>query len=176
MVRLVFCTACVLNFIFIFFIQIDEDRHRVSLGLKESYFDSDLTDDENGNENDGGRVPMDISRAPQMSGGFNSTLVLPGPEPRASVPPLQVALDEYEGSDQEGDQKAHEIANGSESNVKKNDRRLKEKARKQRFSHISFLYLQQWHRRLLHHFFPQGNRNQCLGGKGFTERYTTDSR
>ncbi|VAH01605.1 unnamed protein product [Triticum turgidum subsp. durum] len=95
---------------------IDEDRHRVSLGLKESYFDSDLTDDENGNENDGGRVPMDISRAPQMSGGFNSTLVLPGREPRASVPPLQVALDEYEVSDQEGDQKAHEIANGNESN------------------------------------------------------------
>ncbi|EMS48920.1 rRNA biogenesis protein rrp5 [Triticum urartu] len=95
---------------------IDEDRHRVSLGLKESYFDSDLTDDENGNKNDGGRVPMDISRAPQMSGGFNSTLVLPGREPRASVPPLQVALDEYEVSDQEGDQKAHEIANGNESN------------------------------------------------------------
>ncbi|KAM3406782.1 hypothetical protein ACQJBY_000696 [Aegilops geniculata] len=120
-------------------LKIDEDRHRVSLGLKESYFDSDLTDDENGNENDGGRVPMDISRAPQMSGGFNSTLVLPGPEPRASVPPLQVALDEYEGSDQEGDQKAHEIANGSESNVKKSDRRLKEKARKQREIEISAL-------------------------------------
>jgi rRNA biogenesis protein RRP5 len=105
----------------------------VSLGLKKSYFDSD---DE--------RVPTDISHCPEMSGDLNMSFVLPGPEPRASVPPLQVSLDENEGSDQESGQKGHATANGTESNVKKSHKRLKEKTRKrkQRFSHISFsLYL-----------------------------------
>ncbi|CAM0905650.1 unnamed protein product [Alopecurus aequalis] len=114
-------------------LKIDEERHRVSLGLKKSYFDSDLTDSINDNEN--------ISHGPKMSGDLNRTLVLPGPEPRVSVPPLQVSLDEYEGSDQEGDQKGDEIANGTESNGKKSDKRLKEKTkkRKQREIEISAL-------------------------------------
>ena len=143
----------------------------MSLGLKKSYFDSDLTDSINDNEN--------ISHGPEMSGNLSRTLVLPRPEPRGSVPPLQVSLDEYEGSDQESDRKGDEIADGTESNVKKSDKRLKEKRkRKQRFSPISFsFYFQQWDHRLFKpFFFLQGNRNQCLGRKVFTERYTADSR
>ncbi|KAM0907254.1 hypothetical protein ACQ4PT_016250 [Festuca glaucescens] len=102
---------------------IDVERHRVSLGLKKSYFDSDLADGINDNENDDERVPTDISHCPEMSGDLNRSFVLPGPEPRASVPPLQVSLDEYEGSDQESGQKGHATANGTESNVKKSDKR-----------------------------------------------------
>lgn len=122
-------------------LKIDEERHRVSLGLKKSYFDSDLTDDINTNENDEERVPTGISHNSKMSRDLNRTLVLPGPEHRASVPPLQVSLDEYEVPDQEGDQKGHTVANETESNVKKSDKRLKEKTRKrkQRETEISAL-------------------------------------
>ncbi|EMS58523.1 Protein RRP5-like protein [Triticum urartu] len=41
----------------------------------------------------------------------------------ASVPSLLVSLDEHEGSGQEGVQEVHEIANGTESNVKKRKQR-----------------------------------------------------
>jgi rRNA biogenesis protein RRP5 len=128
----------------------------VSLGLKRSYFDSDLADDTNDNKNDDERAPMDVSHGPEISRHLNRSLVLPGPEPRASVPPLQVSLDEYEGSDLESDQKGHATANETESNVKRSDKRLKEKTkkRKQRFSHISFsLYLQQCITSSLHPVF-----------------------
>lgn len=116
-------------------LKIDEKRHRVSLGMKKSYFDSDLTDDDDDNE----RVPMDISHAPEMAGDLNRAVVLPEPESRASVLPLEVSLDESEGSDQEDDNKGHEIANGTEANVKKSEKRLKDKARKQRELEISAL-------------------------------------
>jgi len=112
-------------------LKIDEERHRVSLGLKKSYFDSDLTDGVNSDAEDE-RVPTGIIHNPEMSRDLNRTLVLPGPEHRASVPPLQVSLDENEVSDQEGDQKNHAIANGTESEVKKSDKRLKEKTRKRK--------------------------------------------
>ncbi|XP_047065706.1 rRNA biogenesis protein RRP5 [Lolium rigidum] len=112
-------------------LKIDVERHRVSLGLKKSYFDSD---DE--------RVPTDISHCPEMSGDLNMSFVLPGPEPRASVPPLQVSLDENEGSDQESGQKGHVTANGTESNVKKSDKRLKEKTRKRKQREIEISALE----------------------------------
>ncbi|KAM0907252.1 hypothetical protein ACQ4PT_016250 [Festuca glaucescens] len=121
---------------------IDVERHRVSLGLKKSYFDSDLADGINDNENDDERVPTDISHCPEMSGDLNRSFVLPGPEPRASVPPLQVSLDEYEGSDQESGQKGHATANGTESNVKKSDKRLKEKTRKRKQREIEISALE----------------------------------
>jgi rRNA biogenesis protein RRP5 len=112
-------------------LKIDVERHRVSLGLKKSYFDSD---DE--------RVPTDISHCPEMSGDLNMSFVLPGPEPRASVPPLQVSLDENEGSDQESGQKGHATANGTESNVKKSHKRLKEKTRKRKQREIEISALE----------------------------------
>lgn len=104
--------------------------------MKKSYFDSDLTDDDDDNE----RVPMDISHAPEMVGDLNRALVLPEPESRASVLPLEVSLDEFDGSDQEDDNKGYEIANGTEANVKKSEKRLKDKARKQRFPDISSIF------------------------------------
>lgn len=122
------------------YIQIDEERHRVSLGMKKSYFDSDLTDGTNDDDNE--RVPMDISHIPEIARDLNRALVLPEPESRASVLPLQVSLDESECSDQEDGNKGHEIANGTEANAKKSEKRLIEKTRKQRFPDILFfLYL-----------------------------------
>lgn len=129
----------VLKFITLFFkTKIDEKRHRVSLGMK-SYFDSDLTADTNGDEDDEGAL-MDISVAPQMVEYHNRSLVHRKAEPRASVLPLQVSLDESEGSDLEdnNNSKGLEIANGTEANAKKSDKQLKKEARKQRYSYISF--------------------------------------
>lgn len=120
-------------------LKIDEERRRVSLGMKKSYFVSGLTDGINDDDDDDERVPMDINHAPEMSSDLNSALVVPEPEPRASVLPLQVSLDEYEGSDQDSDDKGPKIANGTGSIVQKSDKRLKEKARKQRELDISAL-------------------------------------
>ncbi|XP_062219315.1 rRNA biogenesis protein RRP5 isoform X2 [Phragmites australis] len=119
-------------------LKIDEKRHRVSLGIKKSYFDSDMTDGTN-DDDENETIPMDISHAPQMAGYHNRALVIPKAEPRASVLPLQVSLDESEDSDQEDDNKCQEIANGIEANAKKSEKRLKEKARKQRELEISAL-------------------------------------
>ncbi|CAD6220662.1 unnamed protein product [Miscanthus lutarioriparius] len=119
-------------------LKIDEKRHRVSLGMKKSYFDSDLTADTNDDEDDESAL-MDISVAPQMVEYHNRNLVHRKAKPMASVPPLQVSLDESEGSDLEEDNnnKGLEIANGTEANAKKNDKQLKKEARKQRELEIS---------------------------------------
>ncbi|XP_066389622.1 rRNA biogenesis protein RRP5-like [Miscanthus floridulus] len=119
-------------------LKIDEKRHRVSLGMKKSYFDSDLTADTNDDEDDESAL-MDISVAPQMVESHNRNLVHRKAKPMASVPPLQVSLDESEGSDLEEDNnnKGLEIANGTEANAKKNDKQLKKQARKQRELEIS---------------------------------------
>ncbi|TKW31046.1 hypothetical protein SEVIR_2G079200v4 [Setaria viridis] len=116
-------------------LKIDEKRHRVSLGMKKSYFDCGLTA---GTNDDDEIAPMDISIASQVAGYHNK--VHPAAEPRASVLPLQVSLDESEGSDLEDNgNEGHEIANGSEANAKKSDKRLKKEARKQRELEISAL-------------------------------------
>uniref|UniRef100_A0A0D9WWN1 Protein RRP5 homolog n=1 Tax=Leersia perrieri TaxID=77586 RepID=A0A0D9WWN1_9ORYZ len=117
---------------------IDETRHRVSLGMKKSYIGYDSTFDTNDDEDDK-IIPMDISHNLATGRGLNHGLVLPEPESRASVLPLQVSLDESEGSDQENDNKGQEIAAGPGVNIKKGDKRLKEKARKQRELEISAL-------------------------------------
>ncbi|KAF0907052.1 hypothetical protein E2562_014658 [Oryza meyeriana var. granulata] len=119
-------------------LKIDEKRHRVSLGMKKSYIGSDSTVDTNDEEDDE-IVPVDISHNPAMGRDLNHALVLPEPESRASVLPLQVSLDESEGSDQENDNNGQEIADGTEVDNKKSNKRLKEKARKQRELEISAL-------------------------------------
>ena len=107
--------------------------------MKKSYFDSDLTADTNDDEDDESAL-MDISVAPQMVEYHNRSLVHRKAKPMASVPPLQVSLDESEGSDLEEDNnnnnKGLEIANGTEANAKKNDKQLKKEARKQRYPDI----------------------------------------
>jgi rRNA biogenesis protein RRP5 len=105
--------------------------------MKKSYFDSDLTADTNDDEDDESAL-MDISVAPQMVEYHNRSLVNRKAEPMASVPPLQVSLDESECSDLEdnNNNKGPEIANGTEANAKKNDKQLKKEARKQRYSDI----------------------------------------
>uniref|UniRef100_A0A0E0AH21 S1 motif domain-containing protein n=1 Tax=Oryza glumipatula TaxID=40148 RepID=A0A0E0AH21_9ORYZ len=118
--------------------KIDEERHRVSIGMKKSYIGPDSTGDTSDDEDDE-IVPEEISRNPVMGRDRNHALVLPKPESRASVLPLQVSLDESEGSDQENDNKGQEIANGTEVDDKKSNKRLKEKARKQRELEISAL-------------------------------------
>ncbi|GJN24853.1 hypothetical protein PR202_gb12621 [Eleusine coracana subsp. coracana] len=50
---------------------------------------------------------------------------------------LKVSLDDSEGSDQEDDNKGHENAHVTEATTKKSEKRLKEKARKQREMEIS---------------------------------------
>nr|BAC79783.2 putative pre-rRNA processing protein RRP5 [Oryza sativa Japonica Group]BAD31015.1 putative pre-rRNA processing protein RRP5 [Oryza sativa Japonica Group] len=119
-------------------LKIDEERHRVSIGMKKSYIGPDSTGDTSDDEDDE-IVPEEISRNPVMGRDRNHALVLPKPESRASVLPLQVSLDESEGSDQENDNKGQEIANGTEVDDKKSNKRLKEKARKQRELEISAL-------------------------------------
>lgn len=115
------------------FVQIDEKRRRVSLGMKKSYFDSGSTAGTTDDEDDE-IIPMDISIAPP-----NRTLVHSTAEPRPSVLPLQVSLDESEGSDlEDNSNKGHEIANGAEVTAKKSDKHLKKEAKKQRFPYISF--------------------------------------
>ncbi|GJM98981.1 hypothetical protein PR202_ga16035 [Eleusine coracana subsp. coracana] len=116
-------------------LKIDEERHRISLGMKKSYFDSDMI---NGT-NDGDEhkiVPMDMNHTPQIVELHNSG-VLHKSEPRPSVLPLQVSLDDSEGSDQEDDNKGHENAHVTEANTKKSEKQLKKKARKQRELEIS---------------------------------------
>ncbi|CAN6171331.1 unnamed protein product [Urochloa humidicola] len=118
-------------------LKIDEKRHRVSLGMKKSYFDSGPTAGTNDDEDDE-IAPMDISIAPLGPGYHNE--IHPTAEPRASVLPLQVSLDESEGSDLEDNiNKGQGIANGTEVNAKKSDKRLKKEARKQRELEISAL-------------------------------------
>ena len=108
--------------------------------MKKSYFDSGPAAGVNDDEDDE-IVPMDISIAPQTAGYHNRTLVHPTAEPRASVLPLQVSLDESEGSDlEDNSNKGHEIANGTVGNDKKSDKRLKKEARKQRYPYISFYF------------------------------------
>ncbi|KAL6599504.1 hypothetical protein ACP70R_045641 [Stipagrostis hirtigluma subsp. patula] len=118
-------------------LKIDEERHRISLGMKKSYFSSDLSGGTNDND-DNEIVPMDISHSLQIP-GYDRALLVPETEPRASVLPLQVSLDESDGSDQDDDNKGYEIANGTEAHSKKSERRLKEKARKQRELEINAL-------------------------------------
>ncbi|CAN6203351.1 unnamed protein product [Urochloa humidicola] len=118
-------------------LKIDEKRHRVSLGMKKSYFDSGPTAGTNDDE-DGEIAPMDISIAPLGPGYHNK--VNPTAEAKASVLPLQVSLDESEGSDLEDTiSKGYGIANGAEVNAKKSDKRLKKEERKQRELEISAL-------------------------------------
>jgi rRNA biogenesis protein RRP5 len=119
------------------YIQTDEKRHRVSLGMKKSYFDFDMID---GADDEHKFVPMETSHTPQVVGYCNLE-VLHKLEPKPSVLPLPVSLDDSEGSDQEDDKKDHENAHVTETNTKKNDKRLKEKARKQRFRHLVHLLL-----------------------------------
>ncbi|KAL6845670.1 hypothetical protein ACP4OV_024493 [Aristida adscensionis] len=115
-------------------LKIDEKRHRISLGMKKSYFCSDLTDD-----NDDEIVSMDISHVPQFAGYQNRVSLLPEAEARASVLPLQVSLDESESSDKEDDIKDHETANGTEANAKMSEKQLSKRARKQRELEINAL-------------------------------------
>ncbi|KAF8768533.1 hypothetical protein HU200_007543 [Digitaria exilis] len=115
-------------------LKIDEKRRRVSLGMKKSYFDSGSTAGTTDDEDDE-IIPMDISIAPP-----NRTLVHSTAEPRPSVLPLQVSLDESEGSDlEDNSNKGHEIANGAEVTAKKSDKHLKKEAKKQRELEISAL-------------------------------------
>jgi rRNA biogenesis protein RRP5 len=104
--------------------------------MKKSYFGSGPTA---GTDDDDDEIaPMDISVVSQVAGYHNK--VHPTAE-KASVLPLQVSLDESEGSDlEDNSNKGHEIANGTEANAKKSDKQLKKEARKQRYPDIAFLF------------------------------------
>ncbi|GJN09941.1 hypothetical protein PR202_ga27997 [Eleusine coracana subsp. coracana] len=78
-------------------LKIDEERHIVSLRMKKFYFDSDMIDGIN--DGDGHNIaPMDMRHTPQIV-GFHNSGVLHKSESRPSVLPLQVSLDDSEGSD-----------------------------------------------------------------------------
>jgi rRNA biogenesis protein RRP5 len=103
--------------------------------MKKSYFDFDMIDGADGGDDEHKFVPMETSHTPQIV-GYRNLEVLHKLEPKPSVLPLPVSLDDSEGSDQEDDKKDHENAHVTETNTKKNDKRLKEKARKQRLRHL----------------------------------------
>lgn len=139
--------------------QVDEERLRISLGMKKSYIGnaSDVniissrgTDDDSV---DGiaavddilltSQQNHDLPHAEKMFGCDNEDpAVLKQAETRASVLPLQVVLDDSDGSDLDNVTVSQEIVDVTDMAVNKNDRRMKKKAKEERsvlVSHFSRL-------------------------------------
>ncbi|XP_010934562.1 rRNA biogenesis protein RRP5 isoform X2 [Elaeis guineensis] len=135
-------------------LKVDEERHRISLGMKKSYignasdapiisrhgtadgsFDGISTVDDTLlalQQND------DLPHAERMFGCDNEACaVLEPAETRASVLPLQVVLDDSDGSDLDNVTVSQEIVNLTDMAAKKSDRRTKKKAKEERELEIS---------------------------------------
>ncbi|KAI7736982.1 hypothetical protein M8C21_005395 [Ambrosia artemisiifolia] len=99
-------------------LKIDEERRRISLGMKESYFDtntdigspadhgSDLSNESDSESDDG--TPSEFQKSLILSGNGNHP-VLAEVESRASVLPLDVPLDETEDSPMDDDAGAQNL-------------------------------------------------------------------
>lgn len=102
-----------------FFFQVDNDRNRVSLGMKNSYFKDDeplQTSSDQNPDYDEGKVQSVALAEPKISPRNTSTYdennknesesqpdVLDYAKSRALVPALEVVLDDIESVDDEGD-------------------------------------------------------------------------
>ncbi|KAJ6839615.1 rRNA biogenesis protein RRP5 [Iris pallida] len=133
-------------------LKIDEERHRISLGMKKSYmgdaFGVDLLSSHTGNDEAVEDSSLSSS-ALQESGNLPFTQMIFEQEDgdpvafseaksRASIPPLQVSLDESDGSDVDNDATV-KLDNVDRDNVvaKKSDRRAKKKGKEERELEIS---------------------------------------
>ncbi|KAJ6846908.1 rRNA biogenesis protein RRP5 [Iris pallida] len=133
-------------------LKIDEERHRISLGMKKSYmgdvfgvslFSSHMENNEAVEDSslsssalqEIGNLPFTQMISEQEDG---HPVAFPKEESRASVPPLQVSLDESDDSDVDNAVTA-KLDNVDANNVvaKKSDRRAKKKGKEERESEIS---------------------------------------
>lgn len=134
--------------------QVDEERHRISLGMKKSYignasnasiisnhgtddgsFDGIAAVDDTLQQND------DLPHTEKMFGCDNEArAVLEQAETRASVLPLQVVLDDSDGSDLDNATVSQEIVNLTDMAAKKSDRRMKKKAKEERSVLVSVIF------------------------------------
>ncbi|EPS59007.1 hypothetical protein M569_15804, partial [Genlisea aurea] len=117
-------------------LKVDKDRNRVSLGLKNSYMETDeKLNTPMQQENDLAHFVNDSFLQVESMNGTSVYVPSPIPaeaESRATVPPLEVPLDEFANLDSEviSDQRI-EVA-GAERNVDKDEKRVKKRARLER--------------------------------------------
>lgn len=116
--------------------QVDEAKNKISLGMKQSYFEDSSDDDialEN-NEND-----TSANEEVNIDMGFtslheNGNTELSQAQSRASVPPLQVSLDESDSSDNDDNLTSEKVvASGDDAANKKKIKLAKKKAKEERF-------------------------------------------
>ena len=139
-----------------FYCQVDEERRRISLGMKKSYIgDSSEVHNFSGHSEDDEAIDdsaamysslptvQQNNNSPSTQKVFNQEddgpPILSQAESRASVLPLQVSLDVSEGSDM--DAEANEKQDTIEENnlvAKKRDRRERKKAKEERY--VCFMY------------------------------------
>lgn len=137
-------------FLVVLLFQIDAERHRISLGMKNSYFgdgrdpqmvSNDGSDEDNVDETatvDNTLFPFqqnnNLSSTSRTSGDKNGdSAILAEAEMRTSVLPLQVSLDESEGSDLDNEANIEPVTmKSTDITDKKNDKRMKKKAKEQR--------------------------------------------
>ncbi|XP_042480100.1 rRNA biogenesis protein RRP5 isoform X1 [Macadamia integrifolia] len=133
-------------------LKVDEERHRISLGMKSSYIRDDtsshvLSDqnkfeavDGNGSSDDSQiSTPEESSLRGSQDAVFESgeNPILAEAESRASIMPLEVALDDMEDSDSENIiSRAQEHVNEADSLAEKNKRRAKRKQKEEREKEI----------------------------------------
>ncbi|KAJ4801242.1 hypothetical protein LUZ62_052488 [Rhynchospora pubera] len=121
-------------------LKVDEAKNKISLGMKQSYFE-DGSDDEmalDNNENDTGPdegVDVDLVLTSLHE---NGDVELTEAQSRASVPPLQVSLDESDASDDDDKVTSEKIiADGNDVANKKKIKLDKKKAKEERELEIS---------------------------------------
>ncbi|TYJ18682.1 hypothetical protein E1A91_A09G140100v1 [Gossypium mustelinum] len=130
-------------------LKLDEERHRISLGMKNSYFTDDIdfqiTEQEESDEDieetgvadddaddEARSILLTDSTGMDIEYGSGVSDVLAQAESRASIPPLDVTLDDIEHSDMENfisqNQENNEVTGVDE----KSKRRAKKKAKEER--------------------------------------------
>lgn len=135
-----------------FYFQVDDERRRISLGMKKSYI-GDASDVhnftghiENDEDVDDAEAMDDSLLTVHQSALSPSTDDVPPilslAESRATVPPLQVALDDFGESDiNEDASDKQDTVEGNNLVAKKNDRRERKKAREERYIfHVLYVF------------------------------------
>lgn len=129
--------------------QVDKDRHRISLGMKNSYFRDDDGEDiqttsrQSINKTDKGNnvligthstvFPESSSADIDVSVVNTTDNILTEVESRASIPPLEVPLDDIENSDiDDAVNKNPDHTGGADTTDEKDKKRAMKKAKKER--------------------------------------------
>lgn len=127
---------CVYRLLFFPYGQVDEAKNKISLGMKQSYFEDGSDDDvvlQNDENDTCATEGVDIDRVFTSSHENGDTELIQA-QSRASVPPLQVALDESDASDNDDNITCENVvANGDDAANKKKIKLAKKKAKEERF-------------------------------------------